>query len=191
LRTKCDLEIVRDWKCIAVRGAAAPDDRVDGALPIVWPGTTGFDLLGPSVEPPPGVEVVDAIVYERARIEAGVPALGAELTEATIPAEAGQWFVDASVSFTKGCFTGQELVARMDARGANAPRPIRGLRVHGRTAVGDEVAVGGNVIGALTSAAATDDGATVALAPLSRTIATDTEVEVAGQAGCVVALPMT
>ena len=48
--------------------------------------------------------------------------MGAELTEATIPAEAGQWLIDASVSFTKGCYTGQELVARIDSRGGNVPR---------------------------------------------------------------------
>src|SRR5690242_21571162 len=51
--------------------------------------------------------------YERARIEAGVPAMGKELTDATIPIEAGQWLIDASVSFTKGCYTGQELVAHV------------------------------------------------------------------------------
>ena len=49
---------------------------------------------------------------EGARITAGVPAMGAELTEQTIPVEAGQWLIDASVSFTKGCYTGQEIVAK-------------------------------------------------------------------------------
>src|SRR3546814_11977806 len=53
--------------------------------------------------------------------------MGSELTDATIPAEAGQWLIDASVSFTKGCYTGQELVARVDSRGGNVPRPVRGL----------------------------------------------------------------
>ena len=49
----------------------------------------------------------------------------------TIPAELGQWLIDASVSFTKGCYTGQELVARIDSRGGNVPRPLRGLVVDG------------------------------------------------------------
>ena len=57
--------------------------------------------------------------------------MGAELTEDTIPAEAGQWLVDASVSFTKGCYTGQELVARIDSRGGNVPRPVRLFVVEG------------------------------------------------------------
>ena len=72
---------------------------------------------------------------EALRIECGVPANGAELTEATIPAEAGQWLIDASVSFTKGCYTGQELVARIDSRGGNVPRPLRGLVVDGEPVV--------------------------------------------------------
>src|SRR5690242_21856960 len=102
--------------------------------------------------------------YERARIEAGVPAMGKELTDATIPVEAGQWLIDASVSFTKGCFTGQELVARIDSRGGNAPRPVRGLRIAGRAEVGAAVAaIDGLAPGARTSASFdADDGETAA-----------------------------
>ncbi|HEY2813176.1 MAG TPA: hypothetical protein VGJ03_06920 [Acidimicrobiales bacterium] len=199
LRTKCDLEPVDGWRGVAVRNATlAPSDAGDAGngvahcLPIVWPGTDGYDLLGLDVEPPTGVAISDpsAATYERARIEAGVPALGHELTEATIPVEAGQWLIDASVSFTKGCFTGQELVARIDSRGGSAPRPVRGLRIAGAVVRGDEIVRGGDTIGSLTSAAETDDGSTVALAPLSRTVALGSDVEVAGQAGRVVALPM-
>ena len=65
--------------------------------------------------------------------------MGAELTEATIPAEAGQWLIDASVSFTKGCYTGQELVARIDSRGGNVPRPLRGPARRRRAGAGRRV----------------------------------------------------
>jgi folate-binding protein YgfZ len=157
----------------------------------VWPGTTGFDLLDPDVAAPENIPVVDAPTYERARIEAGVPALGRELTESTIPAEAGQWLVDASVSFTKGCFTGQELVARMDTRGGHAPRPIRGIRIQGPADEGDEIGSDGKAIGTITSAADAGDGTTVALAPLGRAVEVDTELDVNGRAARVVALPMT
>ena len=61
------------------------------------------------------------------RVVHGVPAMGHELDDATIPAEVGQWIVDESVSFTKGCFVGQELVARIDSRGGNVPRRLRVL----------------------------------------------------------------
>ena len=47
-----------------------------------------------------------------------MPAIGRELTGKTIPQEAGR-LVEHTVSFTKGCYTGQELVARLDARGGN------------------------------------------------------------------------
>ncbi|MHB1987052.1 MAG: CAF17-like 4Fe-4S cluster assembly/insertion protein YgfZ [Acidimicrobiales bacterium] len=73
---------------------------------------------GPAVDDP----------FEGARIIAGVPRLGRELTDRTIPQEAGNELIDRTVSFTKGCFTGQELVARLDARGANVPRRIRLIR---------------------------------------------------------------
>jgi tRNA-modifying protein YgfZ len=57
------------------------------------------------------------------RIDARWPAMGRELTDATIPAETG--LIDATVSFTKGCYTGQELTARLDSRGSNVPRHLR------------------------------------------------------------------
>ena len=65
--------------------------------------------------------------WEAARIEAGVPVGGREVTESTIAAEVG--LVDRTVSFTKGCFTGQELVARLDARGSKVARRLWGLVV--------------------------------------------------------------
>jgi folate-binding protein YgfZ len=104
--------------------------------------------------------------YEQLRIEYGVPVMGAELTEDTIPAEAGDWVVATSVSFTKGCFTGQELVARIDSRGGNVPRHLRVLDVDGPTpAPGTDVVLDGDVVGRVTSAA----GA-VALAYIKRSV---------------------
>jgi folate-binding protein YgfZ len=89
---------------------------------------------------------------DRTRIEAGWPAMGAELTERTIPGETG--LVDSTVSFTKGCFTGQELVARIDARGGNVPRHLRRVRLDTTDApVGADVLVGDKVVGTLTSVA--------------------------------------
>ena len=67
------------------------------------------------------------------------------------PAEAGQWLIDASVSFSKGCYTGQELVARIDSRGGNTPTKLVGVR--GPVTVGDAVVIDGNEVGRVTSAA--------------------------------------
>ena len=95
------------------------------AVPFQWGGLAGYDLLGADPVAPDGAVAVSQDDYEAARIEAGFPRHGAELDERTIPAEAG--LVEASVSFTKGCYTGQELVARIDSRGSNVPRHLRGL----------------------------------------------------------------
>ena len=154
LRTKADVDPLA-WRAVALRGPGAEaaarvvagDDRL--TVPALWPGVEGADLLGPDVAPPPGVEVVGRDAFESLRIRAGVPALGAELTEATIPAEAGQAVIDASVDFTKGCFTGQELVARIDSRGGQVPRPVRGVELPGGDppAVGAAVTVDGSDVG--------------------------------------------
>jgi folate-binding protein YgfZ len=114
---------------------AVPGQRGAIAVPFEWGGLVGYDLLGPSPAWPEGAVPVGGQEYEAARIEAGFPRHGAELDERTIPAEAG--LVGASVSFTKGCYTGQELVARIDARGSNVPRRLRGLVLSGAAQPGD------------------------------------------------------
>jgi tRNA-modifying protein YgfZ len=136
LRTKVDIEEL-PWRAVAVRGPKAPPPPVgpvdgDGdlvAVPFEWGGISGYDLLGPGPVPPDGLVAVEAADYEAVRVEAGFPVHGRELDERTIPAEAG--LVDATVSFTKGCYTGQELVARIDSRGSNVPRHLRGLLLSG------------------------------------------------------------
>jgi len=173
LRTKAELSRGQ-WSGWALRGPSVEAREAVGpdvlALPAGWPGVAGVDLLGEEVPQPATLDDVPPSSLEALRIECGVPRMGAELTEATIPAEAGQWLVDASVSFTKGCYTGQELVARIDSRGGNVPRPVRGLRLEG-----DPVAVGATVrtddakdVGTVTSSARSAALGAVALAPISR-----------------------
>ena len=200
LRTKADVDPLA-WRAVAVRGPGAGDASAyavgDDVLrvPLVWPGIEGVDLLGADVEPPPDVPEVDRAALESLRIRAGLPAMGAELTDATIPAEAGQQVIDASVSFTKGCFTGQELVARIDSRGGNVPRLVRGVHVPGDTAPrpGDPVAVDGDAVGRVTSVAPRPGGGSVALALLGRKVVppATARVDVAGAtvAATVVDLP--
>jgi folate-binding protein YgfZ len=182
LRTKADLTL-STVPMVAVRGTSAVEvpDGARAADP-AWPGIDGVDLLGTD-QVPAGCEAWSPDDLERTRIEAGVPAMGRELTESTIPAEAG--VVERSVSFTKGCFTGQELVARIDSRGGNVPRHLRGVVADGEVAEGAEVVVDGKVVGHITSAvpgralayvaraveppaAATVDGDPVEIVPLPR-----------------------
>lgn len=199
LRVKADIEALDGWRCIAVRG---PDSHLvaPGGLPADWPGLPGADLAGPAaeVEPPPGLAEGSAEDIEAARIEAGVPVMGRELDESVIPAEAG--VVDRTVSFTKGCYTGQELVARIDSRGGNVPRRLRGVVVGGDPAadpppVGATVHAGDKEVGALTSVARSPRlGAPVALAYVRRAVEPPADVELRWDGGTaparVVALPV-
>ncbi len=88
--------------------------------------------------------------HEVARIAAGWPRMGFEIVPGeTIPAVTG--VVPVAVNFTKGCYPGQELVERMDSRGADAPKQIRVVSVEVGAAIGDPVLVDGNEVGTITS----------------------------------------
>ena len=183
LRTKADLERL-PWRAVAIRGSTI----VVPPGPLALPADGGVDLLGPDAELPAGVRPASAEELEAARIVAGTPRMGAELDERTIPAEAG--VVDRAVSFTKGCYTGQELVARIDSRGGNVPRRLRGLVVAGDPpARGAEVVHDGTVAGRVTSAARRGVGS-VALAYLGRAVAVPADVTVDGVRATAVALPI-
>jgi tRNA-modifying protein YgfZ len=140
---------------VAVRGVPATGDVPPEAwrVPPETPGVEGYDELGPGARLPEGVPPMDEAVYEALRIERGVPRMGSELDETTIPAAAG--VVDRAVSFTKGCYTGQELVARIDSRGGNVPSRLL-LVATGAEMVpaGAALLVEGEEVGSVTSAAA-------------------------------------
>jgi folate-binding protein YgfZ len=193
LRVKCDLDPLA-WRCVAVRGPAA-HDLVEGGVLADWPGLPGADLVGESPASPEGVRTCSLEAYEAVRIEAGIPVMGRELDEGTIPAEAG--VVDRSVSFTKGCYTGQELVARIDSRGGNVPRHLRGV-ILGDAATppaGATLSVDGKEAGRLTSVAFSPRaGAAVALAYVRRAVEAPADVVVEWDGGSspgrVEALPL-
>ena len=122
LRTKAEVDML-PWRAVALRGPGA--DRVDGLAGLVvatWPGVAGVDVLGEDAAVPAGVERATAADLASLRVRAGIPAMGAELSEATIPAEAGRHVVDASVSFTKGCYTARSWWPASTAGGGNVPR---------------------------------------------------------------------
>jgi folate-binding protein YgfZ len=137
------------WGMVAVRSDVVP------AAPercVVIPVEGGADVIGPraTLAPIDGDGALSADEYERARIEAGSPKLGAELDESTIPQEA---YLDLdAVSFTKGCFLGQELVARIDSRG-HVNRLLRRLRIANGSALatGADVTADAKTVGTVTS----------------------------------------
>jgi folate-binding protein YgfZ len=125
LRVKVEIE-GRDWVCLALRGTEAARLVVDPGA-----GLAGVDLIGAAPPEGPWAWVDGAVVpcrdeaWDAVRIECGVPVYGREVTEGTIAAEAD--LVERTVSFTKGCFTGQELVARLDSRGSKVARHLCGV----------------------------------------------------------------
>ena len=151
IRVKADVTSV-DWSCIAVR----PDDAQPLAAPegavIGWGG--GYDLLGPDVAPPADAVEGSADELLAARVAAGWPSMGTEIEPGeTIPAETG--VTGVAVSFTKGCYPGQELVERMDSRGSIGPRLLQVVDVPAGAVAGDPLLRDGEAIGTVTSVAGT------------------------------------
>ncbi|MDH3704770.1 MAG: hypothetical protein OES57_01810 [Acidimicrobiia bacterium] len=173
LRVDVTLEPL-DWQYAAVRGgpeAPPPTPRGGVVAEVTWPGFEGYDVLGPAVTIPDDADERSVADLEYTRVAAGWPAMGRELTERTIPAEAG--IVEFTVSFTKGCFTGQELVARIDSRGNNTPRRLVRLESDNDSVLADgaTVTLDGADVGTVTSAvAASAAGPPVALAYLHRSV---------------------
>ena len=103
----------------------------------------------------PAHEVLDAVdghadaeELERLRIEAGTPRWGKELDDRVLPAEAG--LDERAISFTKGCYPGQEPIARLHYRG-KVNRRLRVLEV-AAASPDDEIRYGGKAVGRVTSA---------------------------------------
>ncbi len=181
IRTNAEIA-TSSQRMVAVRGAEPPrPDLPDGVqrLPVAGPGVEGYDLLGEAAAVPDGVPTATAEELDAYRCEHGIPRLGAELDEDTIPAEIGQWIVDASVSFTKGCFVGQELVARIDSRGGNVPRHLRVLTLDAAVPVGSAVEADAPC-GPVTTVGRSETHGALALAFCGRRIEPGSTVRVGG-----------
>jgi folate-binding protein YgfZ len=113
---------------------------------------------------------------ERLRIEAGTPRFGREIDERVLPAEAG--LVERAVSFTKGCFPGQEPIARLQYRGhSNRGLRVLALETTELPAPDSEIFHESKAVGRVTSAAAAD-GRVVALAYVRAEVPADAELEI-------------
>ena len=191
LRTKAEVEPLR-LTGFAVRGDDLPHpDVADGVLRVPSAHHLGYDVLGAGAGAvaPDGVDPVGAEVLEAHRIEHGIPAMGAELHDGVIPAEVGQWIIDESVSFTKGCFVGQELVARIDSRGGNVPKLLRAIVCDASVEVGAEVETTGPA-SSVTSAVVSPTHGPVALAYCGRKVEPGQQVVVGSTQGIVHELPL-
>ena len=112
-----------------------------------------------------GAEPVSEEAGEVVRIERGRPRWGAELDETLIPQEAG--LNDRAVSFTKGCYVGQETVARLHWKG-KPNRHLRGLRLSGPAEPGTPLRLGDREVGRIGSTAVSPEHGLIGLAVVRR-----------------------
>jgi tRNA-modifying protein YgfZ len=167
-------------------GAPAVVARVDQL------GVPGFCVyVAPSEEGPllaafrdAGAISIDASAIAAARIEAGYPVFGVDMTEETIPLEAG--IEQRAISFTKGCYVGQEVIIRVLHRGhGRVAKKLMALRVAGDVpAAGAKLFGKGREVGVVTSAARSPRHGVIALGYLHRDFTapgTGVEVDVAGE----------
>jgi folate-binding protein YgfZ len=161
LRAQCEIEPEEHSSVLVFGGDEGFATDFDGARELLDAG------LAPTLE---------ADELELRRIEAGVPRWGREIDDRILPAEAG---LDAThVSFGKGCYPGQEPVARLHYRG----HPNRGLRVLELGELPDadaELVHEGKAVGRVTSATRRADGSVVALAYVRTEVPADAQFELA------------
>jgi folate-binding protein YgfZ len=141
-----------------------------------------------------GARPVGHDALEAARIEAGYPVFGIDMTEATIPLEAG--IEPRAISFTKGCYVGQEVIIRVLHRGGGrVAKKLVAMRVDDRARRGAKVFSGERLIGELTSTAVSPQSGAIALGYLHRDFtvpgtAVDVELGAARCAAIVTGRPM-
>ena len=124
-----------------------------------------------------GAEEVGDEAAEVVRVERGIPRHGVDFGSGNLPGEAG--IVERAVSFTKGCYIGQEPVARMYHRG-RPTRTLRGLRLAAAAPVGGPVSAGSKQVGHLTSSVLSPRLGPIGLAILRREVESGDDVTVGG-----------
>ncbi|MGH1505826.1 MAG: YgfZ/GcvT domain-containing protein [Acidimicrobiales bacterium] len=146
------------WKRATLVGAGEPM-APDGGFAVRAADVT--EVLGPELAVPvdgaADAPVGDPAAVETLRIRAARPRIDLDATDRTIPAELG--VVDQSADFTKGCYVGQELVARVDSRGNNTPRRLVVCTAAEAVAAGAAITTSaGDEAGHVTSVAPEADG---------------------------------
>jgi tRNA-modifying protein YgfZ len=169
------------------------------SVDVVAVGTRdGIDILFPAAErerviaalTDAGAVEVSPEAVEILRVEAGVPRFGAEMDAGTMPAEAS--IVDEAVSFTKGCYIGQETVARLHYKG-KPNKHLRGLRLSASAAPGAALRLGDKEVGTLGGAVVSPAHGPIGLAIVRREAEPGAELTVGedGVTAEVVALPFS
>src|SRR5262249_49003978 len=171
---KCDIDLERH-DTVVVFGEAAGIPRSDYGL-------EAYEVVDEPLEP-----TVDDAEPELMRLRAGTPRFGREIDDRVLPAEAG--LEARAIDFEKGCYPGQEPIARQHYRG-RVNRTLRLLELDGADLPDDaaELSFEGKVIGRVTSAAR-DDGVVVALAYVRVEVPRDAVLRVRGRSARQLDLP--
>ncbi len=212
IRTDAIIQVL-SWSVTSIRGIGS--DGVLGTTPgkptdchylengvyvvrVEWPGISGYDLFcsAPAAPVIGNLQSCPWQVYEAVRIEAGLPVMGREIAERTMPAATG--IVGRAVSFSKGCYVGQELVERIDARGSRSPQRLCGMvsaseepAMRQPDIQGVSVTQDGRPVGTVTSAAWSPGyNAVVCLAYLARRVEVPANVYAGGVAFRALPLPL-
>jgi len=133
-----------------------------------------------------GAVGVDRAVAEIVRVESGRPRYGLDLDSTVIPQEAG--LNERAVSFTKGCYVGQETVARLHYKG-KPNRHLRGLRLSAPAPTGTPLLLGEREVGRLGSSVVSPRLGPIALALVRREASPGAELAAGDAVATVVALP--
>jgi tRNA-modifying protein YgfZ len=164
--------------------------KIAGATCLVAVTDSGLDLF---TEPDAAAAVTEQLIADGAvpvseaaaeivRVETGRPRLENEMSAGPMPAEAG--LVERTVDFNKGCYIGQEPVARLHYRG-RPNRFLRGLRLDGPAASGDAVRLGDRELGTIGTAVVSPASGRIGLAILRKEAEPGAEVSVATESGDV------
>jgi folate-binding protein YgfZ len=180
--------VLPEYSCetTSVAGVAVLAAGTRDGIDLIVNATEAERLRGALLEA--GAIAVSPAAAEILRIEAGVPRFGAEMGTETMPAEAS--IVEQAVSFTKGCYIGQETVARLHYKG-KPNRHLRGLRLSGPAEAGAALRLGEKEVGRLGGTAVSPAFGPVGLAILRREAEPGTELAVGedGVTARVVDLP--
>ena len=160
LRATCEIE-PEEHSSVLVFGGEGIATDFPGAVEVLDSG------LAPTI---------DTDELERRRVEAGIPRWGHELDDRILPAEAG---LDAThINFGKGCYPGQEPIARLHYRG-KANRALRVLELADVPPYDAELVHDGKVVGRVTSAVRRPDGSVVGLGYVRVEVPADARLELA------------
>jgi folate-binding protein YgfZ len=180
IRVKVDIEASEQpgWLVVGDRGSVPGGwERTGEGLvaDVSWPAVERSFITGKR----PDLEEMDTGRYESLRIAGGEPRFGVDVDQSTIPQQTG--LVGVAVDFDKGCFLGQELVARIDSRGGNVPQRLVRLEfVDGAPRPGATVELDGSEVGTLTSAVGS-----LGLGMLRREVEPGATVDVSGRKALV------